>query len=110
MAGNQSKWNVAAVVEWIIAFIFTFYVLSFAVDFIPALSTRQDKYAGGPTDNTQIGMADAEAQGAAYNPAASAPAGGRYYAGAPTNGYGDTTSSYGNGYKPPEAVQPSRNF
>ncbi|KAG6101842.1 hypothetical protein E4U30_000900 [Claviceps sp. LM220 group G6] len=33
--------NVAAIFEWIVAFIFTFYVLSFIIDLQPALHTRR---------------------------------------------------------------------
>ncbi|KAL7949192.1 Frag1/DRAM/Sfk1 family domain-containing protein [Trichoderma barbatum] len=32
--------NVAAVFEWIIAFIFTFYILSFIIDLLPAVHTK----------------------------------------------------------------------
>ncbi|KAL7817012.1 Frag1/DRAM/Sfk1 family domain-containing protein [Trichoderma aethiopicum] len=32
--------NVAAVFEWVIAFIFTFYILSFVVDLLPAIRTK----------------------------------------------------------------------
>ncbi|KAJ6438675.1 tyrosine kinase protein [Purpureocillium lavendulum] len=32
--------NVAAVIEWVIAFIFTFYILSFVIDLLPAIHTR----------------------------------------------------------------------
>ncbi|EHK27468.1 uncharacterized protein TRIVIDRAFT_137429, partial [Trichoderma virens Gv29-8] len=32
--------NVAAVFEWIIAFIFTFYILSFVIDLLPAVHTK----------------------------------------------------------------------
>ncbi|RFU79746.1 fk506 suppressor sfk1 [Trichoderma arundinaceum] len=32
--------NVAAVFEWIIAFIFTFYILSFVIDLLPAIRTK----------------------------------------------------------------------
>jgi len=32
--------NVAAVFEWIVAFVFTFYILSFLLDLLPSVSTR----------------------------------------------------------------------
>lgn len=32
--------NPAAVLEWVIAFIFTGYILSFVLDLLPAISTR----------------------------------------------------------------------
>jgi hypothetical protein len=37
--GDRKRYNPAAVVEWTIALIFTFYVWSFAIDFIPAVRT-----------------------------------------------------------------------
>lgn len=37
----KGRYNAAAVLEWAIAFIFTFYVLSFAVDLWPAVSNRR---------------------------------------------------------------------
>lgn len=36
----RSKYNIAAVLEWAVAFIFTFYVLSFFVDLVPAVKTK----------------------------------------------------------------------
>ncbi|THC98203.1 hypothetical protein EYZ11_002285 [Aspergillus tanneri] len=33
--------NAAAVIEWVIALIFTFYVLSFAIDLLPSVRTRR---------------------------------------------------------------------
>lgn len=36
----SSNQNVAAVFEWIIAFIFTFYILSFVIDLLPAVRTK----------------------------------------------------------------------
>ncbi|EEQ88670.2 suppressor Sfk1 [Blastomyces dermatitidis ER-3] len=40
VTGQQGMKNQAAVLEWIIAYIFTFYVLSFVVDLLPAIRTR----------------------------------------------------------------------
>ena len=41
VATNSTKnYNVAAILEWIIAFVFSFYVFSFAVDLWPAVSSR----------------------------------------------------------------------
>ncbi|KAK2750290.1 hypothetical protein FQN55_002437 [Onygenales sp. PD_40] len=37
---RRGKRNQAAVVEWVIAYIFTFYVLSFIVDILPSVRTR----------------------------------------------------------------------
>ncbi|GAB1195346.1 hypothetical protein APSETT444_004604 [Aspergillus pseudonomiae] len=38
---GASKRNAAAVLEWVIALIFTFYVLSFVVDLLPSVRTRR---------------------------------------------------------------------
>jgi hypothetical protein len=35
--GDKKRYNPAAVVEWTISLVFTFYVWSFAIDFIPAV-------------------------------------------------------------------------
>jgi len=37
---HSHRANSAAILEWIIAFIFTFYVLSFIIDLLPAVRTR----------------------------------------------------------------------
>ncbi|KAK7536662.1 putative FK506 suppressor Sfk1 [Phyllosticta citricarpa] len=37
---QQNRYNMAAILEWVIALIFTFYVWSFFVDFIPAVRTK----------------------------------------------------------------------
>jgi len=37
---NKHHYNTAAVLEWVIALVFTFYVLSFFMDFIPAVRTK----------------------------------------------------------------------
>lgn len=42
----KGSYNAAAVLEWAIAFIFTFYVFSFFIDLIPAVGTRKNG-AGG---------------------------------------------------------------
>lgn len=38
---DRSKKNVGAILEWVIAFVFTGYVLSFVVDLLPAVRTRR---------------------------------------------------------------------
>ena len=45
---DRKRYNPAAVVEWTIALIFTFYVWSFAIDFIPAV--RISHYKNKETD------------------------------------------------------------
>jgi len=51
--GHYEHYNAAAVCEWTVALIYTFYVWSFAIDFIPAVRTRH--YAA--KDQEDIGMA-----------------------------------------------------
>lgn len=36
-----SKWNLAAIFEWIVALVYTFYVLSFVVDLLPSVRTSR---------------------------------------------------------------------
>ena len=38
----DSKKNIAAVFEWIVAFVFTFYVLTFFIDLLPAARSTQE--------------------------------------------------------------------
>ncbi|EKD19346.1 uncharacterized protein L3040_009214 [Drepanopeziza brunnea f. sp. 'multigermtubi'] len=51
--GKQDRYNAAAVCEWIVAFIYTFYVWSYAIDFIPAV--RTEHYA---SKETVVAMAE----------------------------------------------------
>jgi Frag1/DRAM/Sfk1 family len=53
---RTGHYNVSAVLEWIIALIFTFYVLSFFIDFVPAVRTK-----GGQSRATEEEMATATA-------------------------------------------------
>lgn len=47
--------NAAAVLEWAVSFIFTFYIFSFFVDLIPAVKTkRREKRFGGSSDETEM--------------------------------------------------------
>ncbi|KAK2598948.1 hypothetical protein QQS21_005553 [Conoideocrella luteorostrata] len=47
--------NVAAIFEWIIAFIFTFYVLSFILDLRPAVHTRSHSARFEKPDDVELG-------------------------------------------------------
>jgi hypothetical protein len=38
-------WNAAAIVEWVIALIYTFWVISFVIDFLPSASPRHPMHA-----------------------------------------------------------------
>lgn len=46
--GKKKDYNRAAIVEWTLSLIFTFYVWSFAIDFIPAV--RTDHYRSKETE------------------------------------------------------------
>ncbi|KAF2176707.1 hypothetical protein K469DRAFT_733642 [Zopfia rhizophila CBS 207.26] len=85
---NQDKFNAAAVLEWVIAFIFFFYVLSFFIDFMPVVRTKNHQSRETEMD---VALENGNEDGAAN--------GERYYRrganGAPTNGY-----TYGNGMHP----------
>jgi hypothetical protein len=53
----KDKYNAAAVLEWAIAFIFTFYVFSFFIDLLPAVKTKHvGRKFGGGGDETQMQM------------------------------------------------------
>jgi hypothetical protein len=50
----RSAYNAAGVLEWAIAFIFTFYVLSFFIDLLPAVRTKHARFPrGGQTQMQQ---------------------------------------------------------
>ncbi|PLB36335.1 Frag1/DRAM/Sfk1 family protein [Aspergillus candidus] len=54
---GASQRNTAAVLEWVIAFIFTGYILSFVVDLLPSVRTRRRVPQG--EKRTEMGMANA---------------------------------------------------
>lgn len=47
------SYNAAAVLEWAIAFIFTFYVMSFFIDLIPAVHTKNRRFSNAETEMQQ---------------------------------------------------------
>ena len=51
----SSKQNVAAVFEWVVALIFTFYVMTFFVDLLPAARNTQMR-----TNVERLGIRDVE--------------------------------------------------
>ena len=55
MCNKLKKWNAAAIIEWTVSFVFTFYVLSFFIDLIPAVGT-QDSGFGKSGRETQMQM------------------------------------------------------
>ncbi|KAL2864577.1 Frag1/DRAM/Sfk1 family protein [Aspergillus lucknowensis] len=54
--------NAAAVLEWVIALVFTFYVLSFVIDLLPAVRTRKHV----PQGEKRIGSAHSEQSNMVY--------------------------------------------
>ncbi|KAF2090499.1 hypothetical protein K490DRAFT_33778 [Saccharata proteae CBS 121410] len=92
---DREEYNRAAILEWVIALIYTFYVWSFFIDFIPAFRTKHHQ-----SRETEVEMAEDESsQRGIYDDGA----------GAGTNVY------RGNGFVPPAnqaayKPQPSRNF
>jgi hypothetical protein len=74
VCNRRHNYNVAAIIEWVIALIFTFYVASFSLDFLPALKTQSGRHNGrtGPSE-----MAIAE-EGAMRSPTGARPSGRHY--------------------------------
>jgi len=57
VCSKQKKYNAAAVLEWAVAFIFTFYVFSFFIDLLPAVHTKHSKTKfGDSAHETQMQM------------------------------------------------------
>lgn len=135
--GKKHRYNVAAVLEWTIAFIYFFYVLSFFIDFMPAVRTKHHQSRETEMEVAeQGGMGDGAANGGQYfrgNGYANGTNGANGYTNGTngytngTNGYANGTNGYSNGYsnggtftngnapshipKPVEpAPLPSRNF
>ncbi|KAF2671210.1 hypothetical protein BT63DRAFT_385696 [Microthyrium microscopicum] len=57
----RQKWNNAAIVEWVIALVYSFYVLSFAIDFLPATKTKH--HQSGQETMEEQAMAHSEVYG-----------------------------------------------
>jgi len=59
----RKVWNVAGILEWIIAFVFTFYIFSFFIDLLPATQTKHGKrFPTGP-QATQMQMEESDQYG-----------------------------------------------
>lgn len=101
--GDREKYNGAAVVEWTISLIYTFYVWSFAIDFIPAVVYKDgfgNKFESGETEVEMATAMEEESRSRGY------PGGVAQEQHAYSNGNGTNGA---NGYKN-EPVAPSRNF
>lgn len=85
--------NEAAVLEWVVAYIFTFYILSFIIDLLPAIRTRRHI----PQGERLAEMAETGTSGHAGISYPSSSAGGSHYQPAPDVSYEQplTTDSMG---------------
>lgn len=109
--------NVAAVFEWIIAFVYTWYVLSFFIDFLPAVRTKNHQ-----SYQTEMQMAEEAGTQPTMRTAGDGAADSQqYFRGQPTNAanghagepgsnFYPNANGYNNQYAKPEAPLPSRNF
>lgn len=93
--GYKEHYTSAAICEWVIALVYSFYVWSFAIDFIPAVKTKN--YESRETEleaATETAMEDQQQH--RHHPHNGA-----------TNGNG---IPYPNGHYKAETVEPARNF
>ncbi|KAF7857913.1 hypothetical protein EAF04_009270 [Stromatinia cepivora] len=100
VCNRKSWWNTAAILEWIIALIYTFYVWSFTIDFIPAVRTKH--YSSGDTEAEMAMAMEGESRQRGFSGM-----------GEERRAYANTGSagSSGNGrWKADEPVVPARNF
>jgi small-conductance mechanosensitive channel len=123
---KYNKWNVAAVFEWTIAFVYTWYVLSFFIDFLPAIrgkhyqshATEMQMAEEGGSQPRTMGDDAAESQqyfrGQPTNTVPHVNGKGRvadgYANGEPGANFYPNANGYNNQYSRPEAPLPSRNF
>jgi hypothetical protein len=123
VSSRQKKYNTAAILEWTIAFIYFFYVLSFFIDFMPAVRTKHHQSSETEMDMARTESGAAMGDGAAnseqyYRGGANRHTNGYTNGNGATNGYANGngyTNGYTNGtnnkYTPAEpAPLPSRNF
>jgi hypothetical protein len=116
VCSNQGRLNTAAVLEWIVAFIYFFYVLSYFLDFTPALRTKH--HQSHETEMQQAEAGGAGGEGDYYRGESTSGLNNGYSNGA-ANGYANGHTNGANAYtdghgipipKPVGPVAPSRNF
>jgi hypothetical protein len=106
VAQKTHRSNLAAIFEWIIAFVYTFYVLSFFIDFLPAIRTKhhqshqtemQMAEEGGPR---MMGDSEAESQQYFRGQPAAVPHVDEHsrYTNGHSNGYTNGHNGYANGH------------
>jgi len=114
VCSKQHIFNVAAILEWLVSFIYCFYVLSFFIDFLPATRTKHHQSSETEMQVAEEGGRTGLGDGAAES--------GQYFRGN-TNGHTNghavgyanapaPVSHTGNGYPKPAEPTPlaSRNF
>jgi hypothetical protein len=96
VCSKQHIWNVAAGLEWSISFIYCLYVLSYFVDFLPALRSKSHSSSVTEMQMAEEGGMRGGGDGAAEN--------GQYFRGtappvaATGNGYANGSNGYANGH------------
>jgi hypothetical protein len=97
VCSKKHVWNVAAGLEWSIAFIYCCYVLSFFIDFLPAIRSKSHQSYETEMQVAEEGGMRAQGDGAAESQ--------QYFRGnaapvdaAPVNGYANGTNGHVNGY------------
>lgn len=104
--GRKKKYNTAAVLEWTVAFIYFFYVLSFFIDFMPAVRSKhhQSKQTEMNMQTTAHGDGDAGRQSYFRGARAAEMGQANGYGNGHTNGYANGhTNGYANGHANPYA-------
>jgi hypothetical protein len=90
VSSKLKHWNVAAVLEWVISLVYTFYVLSFFMDFVPAVHGHGHGKQSHETEEQMAAMGGFDgaphSHGEQYAP-------GRHYANG--NGHTNGTNGYG---------------
>jgi len=129
VCSKEKKYNVAAVLEWTISFIYCFYVLSFFMDFLPVVRTKHHQSGVSEMQAAEEGstrmMGDGAADSGQYFRGNAAPVSGysNGYTNGATNGYtngtangytngrnGGYVSHEPNGIPKPATPEPARNF
>jgi hypothetical protein len=116
-ATSKTKhYNTAAILEWVIALIWTFYVLSFFIDFIPAHRTKHHQ-SRQTMDQAAMAEANDDSRDNLYRPSVDPAYPSRYgYANGPhasafpnTHGLNPTTMQHSHGH-PQTAGAPPGNY
>ncbi|QDS72721.1 hypothetical protein FKW77_003683 [Venturia effusa] len=96
-----SNYNTAAILEWVIALIYTFFVLSFFLDFIPAVRTKHHQSRETEDQMAMNESAVAPVPGYGGGGQSAGYTAGRHYAN--TDSYASDYTNGTNGYKPRQA-------